>query len=269
MTLDWKNKDKYKYCDELDTNGWAFEFLRRNNSYQKDWIKFCEIRDQLIKRHGSAGKENKPCFGDDLAWFYFPPKHKNQSLQRWQDKNFLLEPRRIWFEEFFSKKWEIKGAFPDPFKRPSAPPTFVKSKSHPFFPGYEELKEYYYQEDDPFSPHFQKKGKAVVVFDLESPFDPQLKIAKTVMSERAQEEEKENLIKRLKQKDPIKYYARLRECLRVYDARRAGASTSDIAKHVFADQYPNKTEGYAGSKKVGPTFKQANEFVEGRYKSLL
>lgn len=269
MKRDWKNEKDYAYCNDLDANGWAFEFLRRNSKYQKDWVKFCEIRDQLIKRHGSAGKENKSCYKDDLAWFYFPPKTKSQTLQDWQNKNFLSEPRRIWFEDFFAQKWDLKGAFLDSDQRPEPAPTFIKSKGYPLFPDYEDLGKYYYELDDPFSPYFQIKGKAVIIFDLENPLDPQLKKAKAVMSKRAQDEEKEDSIKRLKQKNPRKYAARLKECLRVYDAKVQGASTLDIAYHVFAEQYPNTTEEYKGSKKVGPTFKIANDYIKARYKGFL
>ena len=61
MTLDWKNEEDYAYCNDLDANGWAFEFLRRNPEYQNEWRDFCKIRDQLVKKHGSADKTNKAC----------------------------------------------------------------------------------------------------------------------------------------------------------------------------------------------------------------
>lgn len=34
---DWRNDADYDFTEELDLNGWAWEFLRRNPEYRNDW----------------------------------------------------------------------------------------------------------------------------------------------------------------------------------------------------------------------------------------
>ena len=46
---DWRNKAVYDYTNDLDLNGWAWEFLRRNPEYRKDWKK--ELNQILHKIH--------------------------------------------------------------------------------------------------------------------------------------------------------------------------------------------------------------------------
>jgi hypothetical protein len=58
---DWRNKADYQFTKDLDLNGWAWEFLRRNPEYQKDWKK--ELNHFLHKNPSLTKKEiDDDCF---------------------------------------------------------------------------------------------------------------------------------------------------------------------------------------------------------------
>lgn len=35
--MNWRNADDYQYTDALNGTGWAWEYLRRNSAYRRDW----------------------------------------------------------------------------------------------------------------------------------------------------------------------------------------------------------------------------------------
>jgi len=46
---DWRNPKDYLYLEKLKPNQWAWEFLRRNTLYKKDWHKYKNDADMLLK----------------------------------------------------------------------------------------------------------------------------------------------------------------------------------------------------------------------------
>ncbi len=57
----WRNAADYKFTKDLDLNGWAWEFLRRNLDYRKDWEK--ELNYFLKKNRLLTKKEiEDDCF---------------------------------------------------------------------------------------------------------------------------------------------------------------------------------------------------------------
>ena len=50
---DWRNEDDYERTKTLSAEGWAWEFLRRNPEYRKDYEKLCVERKKR-KREASG-----------------------------------------------------------------------------------------------------------------------------------------------------------------------------------------------------------------------
>jgi hypothetical protein len=39
---DWRSPSNYHYLEKLDRAGWAWEFLRRNQEYRKDFVRILD-----------------------------------------------------------------------------------------------------------------------------------------------------------------------------------------------------------------------------------
>ena len=65
---DWKNSDAYTFTEHLNLLGWAWEFLRRNEEYQRDWV-------YALKRYFKSDRIR----GDECPAF-FPVKGKRFCL---------------------------------------------------------------------------------------------------------------------------------------------------------------------------------------------
>jgi len=62
---DWKNDKDYNFTDNLDSHGWAWEFLRRNPGYRKDW-------EKELKNYFSGSKPHKLPNIDEDDFFIDP-----------------------------------------------------------------------------------------------------------------------------------------------------------------------------------------------------
>jgi len=51
LKRDWRDENDYEFTKKLTPQGWAWEFLRRNPDYQKDW-------KELLKRYQHETKRN-------------------------------------------------------------------------------------------------------------------------------------------------------------------------------------------------------------------
>ena len=58
----WRDPEAYAFCDELTSEQWAWEFLRRNPEYQRQWQEFWQTWQALEAAYG------KPPDRDFCAW---------------------------------------------------------------------------------------------------------------------------------------------------------------------------------------------------------
>lgn len=94
---DWKKVEDYDYTKKLGRTGWAWEFLRRNPKYRKDY-------ESHQKGH----------FKDVT---YEPPKQPGETNQHWMKRCALEEdvvPRTIRPEQTLAWKWGLKYSLYDP-----------------------------------------------------------------------------------------------------------------------------------------------------------
>ena len=53
VNRDWRNPKDYEFTKSLNSDGWAWEFLRRNPDYIKDWVKAQE-KDKIDRQKYKA-----------------------------------------------------------------------------------------------------------------------------------------------------------------------------------------------------------------------
>lgn len=69
MTQAWNNTDAYEYTRKLNASQWAWEFLRRNAEYQKDWRWFNDTWRVLEADYGSPPSRDMARWKQDArAW---------------------------------------------------------------------------------------------------------------------------------------------------------------------------------------------------------
>lgn len=77
---DWKNSEEYKYLDNAENEQWAWEFLRRSESYRKDYEKYLDYPtiDDL------DDFKDRPDFGE----YYIgdPEIHANESYDEYLER---------------------------------------------------------------------------------------------------------------------------------------------------------------------------------------
>jgi len=97
--MDWKDANNYHYLDELDGSQWAWEFLRRNPEYIKDYTWFIANWYELELRYGKSPVH------DNKAWKKDPLSSRKSVFdgdilpiedwlgQKWGFYKFPLEPK--------------------------------------------------------------------------------------------------------------------------------------------------------------------------------
>ncbi|HEX6296868.1 MAG TPA: DUF6499 domain-containing protein, partial [Burkholderiales bacterium] len=78
----WEEATDYPPPD-LPLEGWAWEFLRRNEDYQKQWKYYVDKTAELTQKFGPPSQWGKDVIGGTEAWFFDPPvKSETQSAWR-------------------------------------------------------------------------------------------------------------------------------------------------------------------------------------------
>jgi hypothetical protein len=112
---DWKNEDDYAFTNDLNDEEWAWEFLRRNEEYREDFRQFQETIKQLKDEYGKDPKEWPK---DSRAFFYDPPRNKEESEKKWKNRiidEYDTDPKQYRLEKGYVKKWKLKSKnFIDP-----------------------------------------------------------------------------------------------------------------------------------------------------------
>lgn len=97
---DWKNEDEYKYMDNHTPELWAWEFLRRNPEYQKDWNDTLK----MFKKDGHP-TEKLPFKGARAKWGLYFDEIINPNL----DKPPILYPYSLFWSYYFFTKDELNS----------------------------------------------------------------------------------------------------------------------------------------------------------------
>jgi hypothetical protein len=108
MLPSWKNEASYAYAASLNSNGKAWEYLRRNPKYQECWASYRELMEKLEDKYGQI--QHWPKIQDDLElWFYDPPRNPEESYKEWLDRcsSAGLEPERERHRIGMARPWGL------------------------------------------------------------------------------------------------------------------------------------------------------------------
>jgi len=222
--MNWINAKNYKFTADLDRDGWAWEFLRRNVEYQAEYEKAAKCGDPV----------------------YDPPKLDNESDSQWIGRVIQddTEPRKSHPLIGLAVKWGL-AILQDPAGK--SVPEFLPA--YPFLPEWSALDALYGREIDD-APIRMKPDVAVIAFDVSRPLSKQLDLAKRLFFSR-----QADVTARRKNWKPGNWTL----YLRLLDAKVAGAATSEIIAAI--DEYsvlPNDAaSGYLADDRVSDHLKQA------------
>jgi len=232
--LDWKRTEDYAFTETLGDQGWAWQFLRRNKDYQKDWTAELKIYMARVEQEGWSDK----LISIDSPYFEVNP-----------------------YKPDYEFKWGMYLLRNPQTDRPitldiGVPPSrgIYSGRGGKMLSG-----------DEIISRIIIPEGCAAVVFDLSKPIKQQLKNASQILLTRQKVLEQEEGLKITRQKNHKSNWVNY---LRVFDAKTIGASNREISRIIFPyerNQYPE----YNADDKVKKTYRQAQKLVNGDYLNIL
>ena len=242
--LNWKELKDYEFTKTLNSKKWAWEFLRRNPEYIKEWEKELPLELERTKILLSD-PETKD-------WPELDGYRKNTP----ESSHFIIPGQSL--DKYF-KKWGIlnlvnpaqDNPFPNPFNQfPSYQYGNVRGGNI----GYSR----YLNDSFPDGPYIS------IVYDISHPLKPQIANAQKILLKIQKDKVKEGktLIDR-----PKKHKDNWIEYLRILDAKAKNVSNEEIARVMFpnlSNEYPS----YAGNEKVRKSFKRAEYLTRKGYREI-
>jgi hypothetical protein len=215
---DWRNPDDYRFCEHLTAPQWAWEFLRRNPAYRQDWAWFSAVWAELEAEYG------RPPHRDFFRWqqdprAYVPDERCGEGEKGAAGVGCAGVGGRLLIECWMGAKWSFKKFPPDP------------ADDDPVGAGRLE-----WTAPEPVAEPL-RSGRVVperpawlaLGFDLSRPLGPQLEEARRRLAVEQRRLRKAGALDRFS-------VAGNREdwtlCLRVIDAREAGADRRSIEEHL-------------------------------------
>jgi hypothetical protein len=230
ISKDWRNVKDYDYMDNHTPELWAWEFLRRNPEYRKDWEEAFAIWG---KNKSDAPNHWAHLFGSSC------------STEKCQPETLSFESARV--------KWQLfqpEIINPDIDKPPFEYP-------FPLFYTYG----YYYSKDELYLLSNLNDSEVVAVFDLAKPIQQQLEHFKSIL-----EEEQNDLVKHSELEIPVVknkpgYW---KDQLRIFDAITAGSDEREIASVIYDEKTYNNAQD-----KVEHGYASAENMIYGGYRRIL
>tara|TARA_B100000315_G_scaffold247817_1_gene277047 strand:- start:722 stop:1528 length:807 start_codon:yes stop_codon:yes gene_type:complete len=229
---DWRKKEDYAYTDDLDKQGWAWEFLRRNPEYRKDY-------ESLQS-------------GEFKEVTYEPKKKSEETEEQWKARCILnedVDPRKIGSEQTLARKWRLKFRLYDPSMNAlelreagtaveftDVELTIIKKFDDVYSIPTEETSAKMGDEVDVDSVTMIRKDQLLVVFDVTGPLKPQLDTVR-----RSFNQAKDEMPPSGAKNDPIGKPKKdvFLNGIRALDGIAAEASNHEIGIVLFADAVAN------------------------------
>lgn len=260
----WKNEGEYPKWGSASMRRFAWEFLRRNPEYQKDWADYLDSCRRIIpsyEPHALSGESDNDLLEEHLDYFrYEPPRLDGEDENAWIDR--VGRGSRITLHSWYAKKWGLRHHFHDPFFSYEKTAhgmlniDFEKSPSvHVITKHWEGFKE--------SGLHSMRKMEAIV-FDYSIPLQPQLDAAKRYLESHQKWLIKEGAIEEFSGKIPRKEWV---VHLRLLDADTVGIKPKEMAEVLYKNtenSYPN----YGASKAASAALKIAKQWRDSWYKII-
>ncbi|MCB1734313.1 MAG: hypothetical protein H6981_12790 [Gammaproteobacteria bacterium] len=108
----WTDPGDYAYTDDLDGSGWAWEFLRRNHRYCRDWRTFMQTWRALEADYGQAPNRDFARWKlDPRANLFEPPREADETVTAWTERT---GNDCVAIECAFGARWGLYKFPPDP-----------------------------------------------------------------------------------------------------------------------------------------------------------
>ncbi|CCK80033.1 DUF2285 domain-containing protein [Desulfobacula toluolica] len=231
---DWRNPDDYAFKPGFWTEKqfYAWQFIRRNAEYRKDWER--ELQHYLEKKELEGFEDldiNDP-------WFFIAPQKKS-TVSKW-GLCWLCNPDvnspYIIFERQYG---DIQLSRLNEFHLGTPIDDIEKIK-----------------------PLNVPDGKANLIFDLRLPIKPQLKKAQELLLHTQEALKKTD---KLKVESPKTHLDKFAVYLRIFDGYSDNAKTREIASEIYPND-DNRDTDYPANGKVKKNYKTAKELINGGYR---
>lgn len=128
-TPNWRIESDYDFTETLSPKAWAWQFLKRNKKYQKDYQELEIILKNLRREYGpiETASQRKALHKVPEAYIATPEMMEGETKEAWQIrvlKNNQI-PRYNFVSIGLALKWGIKGNMPNPFSQELLEPLFV------------------------------------------------------------------------------------------------------------------------------------------------
>lgn len=260
---DWKAKENYIYPKDTSMQRWAFEFLRRNNDYQKDVQSYIEICDSIITGFNPFlppdmdSKQLASCYCElELAashCYYDPPMIEGETVDQWLDRvgGGKVTNLNTWLAE----KWGLCDLFYPYAEYDYISVSFINTASKVTIAGrgwFESEKTKLVSTSD----------KQAFVIDYKLPIPQQLAAIKRYAANHKKRLMKECDLKPMPNKrNRSNLFSIYLRCL---DAAAAGISSSEMAK-IFCPKKRNEHPDYLGTKTIGDWLDAAQKLRDHNY----
>jgi hypothetical protein len=211
---DWKQGSDYKFTQDLERDGWAWEFVRRNHEYRADYAQ---------------------SLGGGVT--YEPPKAYGESDDAWRARITLDggHPRKMILSVALAHKWRMIPPIQNP--NGSQKPRF--DVQYPKRLTFDQLGQYFEDEES-----YRPRGNfAVLVFDLTGHLDSQ--VESTNKQLKRLQKGKSLVVRRSLSKKWETY-------LRLLDGEDDHAKPKVLRQHI--DEYKLKKSDYGDKKKPTDRF---------------
>ena len=259
--MDWRNEADYAYLQEppgtdaaenptgMTSERWAWEFLRRNADYQREWEQLLAsgAADEIIRQEEGFTRDHPHLYIYSQPYSQPPLESQKWGLVVYCNPK-TPQPRSLCFPRSFGRI--ISGAQLKYLQRKSGTPDRAVTRH--------DLRRQSY-------PLWLEQEQAAAIFDLSQPLNPQLKAVGASLR-RYQKSYREK--GEIAYKVPRRHVENWARYLRALDAQDAGASRDDIAE-VLLPQYANIYPTHTGRKRAVDTLKQARQLVDDGYREIL
>ena len=240
----WRNPDDYRFTRQLSREQWAWEFLRRNPDYRREWQAFWETWQALEADYGKAPNR------DFTRWKRDPRAYVIETDDDCDSDSCKVDGEKILIECHLGARW---GFYKFPLNPDTDRPVIGQDLLWREVPV--EARQVEAQDLDFLG---ADRGKVAMGFDLSLPLKEQLEASKKYLLALQRWMNKEQGLTR---KRVATECAALTLCLRVLDALEQGAAEQQILDVLKADELP--MPDYAALKA------RAMELRQGAYRDLL
>jgi len=276
----WKVESDYDCVDKLSLPQLAFEFLRRNPDYIKDYQRFAEVEAELTVELGpkASNYQEWKDAGRKIGTIWDPPRMPGESLQSHFHRTIdhPCDPKAFWYEDWFQNKWGLEGGFPSPATPTTCELKFKTQGAFPFLPTYQEAGLFFHGDSIDHEPFSQVTDVAVLAFNLNSPMDIQLAEAKQILQAeiKRRSDEHEKVFGAVKSKQTVHFRDKFKTYLRVWDAEVSGEEKKNVAEIIFGEEAKLKSKKDCTDPnnfmlvKRNHSHKSAAQFVSHKYRLI-